>query len=332
MSRVGLTIGKFMPPHKGHELMIDLGAALCDEMIVLVSGKLDDPIPLELRYHWIADHYQGTNVHVMCDIDDIEMSEVDENGVATDPEFWRLWVEKIEAVVPEIAMVFTSDPYGRRLADELGARWVPADPRREMVKINATRIRNDPFGNFEYLMDEAKEYFAKKIVFIGPESCGKSTFTERFAKIYNTVGVLEYGRILAEVRNNEIDISDFFTIAEAQQALTKIMSRRANRFLFQDTELITTYLFAKIYLGVELLGLREDAFKQNFDLYVLLAPTVPWVDDGTRILPSDKERWDFFHKLEELLIAFQKPYVIVDADGFGLREDEVRRVIEERFL
>src|SRR5215831_12179430 len=59
--RRGLVIGKFMPLHRGHELVIDTAAAECDDVTVVVYDSevagASVPMPLDLRLGWVRELY-----------------------------------------------------------------------------------------------------------------------------------------------------------------------------------------------------------------------------------------------------------------------------------
>ena len=46
----GLLLGKFLPPHRGHQHLVDFAAACCERVTVLVCTRTDDPIPGADRY------------------------------------------------------------------------------------------------------------------------------------------------------------------------------------------------------------------------------------------------------------------------------------------
>ena len=53
-NHLGLVVGKFAPPHKGHQLLIDTALEACDLVIVLVYGNPDFPeMPVHARADWI---------------------------------------------------------------------------------------------------------------------------------------------------------------------------------------------------------------------------------------------------------------------------------------
>lgn len=320
MFKTGLTLGKFMPPHKGHEYMIDFAANMCENLIVIVGGQETDVIPVSLRLHWLEDHYTNkSNIRFIIDYQDVPVTTTDEHGTCTDPKFWDIWREKLKAIEPNIDAIFTSDRYGQRTADEIGAVWVPVDPKRELFQISATRIRENPMEYFSYLINEARSHFTKTVAIVGPESCGKTMLAKELAYVFDTVYVPEYGRILSEIKNNDLSENDFKLIADAQETLTKILLEKANQVLIQDTEMLTTYLFGKIYLNMDLTYLKDRAKGQTFDLYILLAPTVEWINDGTRVVSSDEKRWVFYNELKALLDELNKPYVVIDDKNYADR-------------
>ena len=46
---LGLVIGKFNPPHRGHKLLIDAATAQSEQTVLIVCAKPTDSIPGELR-------------------------------------------------------------------------------------------------------------------------------------------------------------------------------------------------------------------------------------------------------------------------------------------
>ena len=51
--RVGLTLGKFLPFHRGHELLIRTAHDICPLLVVLVGVSPDDKYSFEQRKAWI---------------------------------------------------------------------------------------------------------------------------------------------------------------------------------------------------------------------------------------------------------------------------------------
>ena len=48
-----------MPLHLGHIALIRFAATQCDEMIVSMTYKSNDPIDGELRFSWIKEYFKN---------------------------------------------------------------------------------------------------------------------------------------------------------------------------------------------------------------------------------------------------------------------------------
>lgn len=321
--KCGITIGKFMPLHRGHELMIEFGIAMCrDQFDIFVSGNEDDVIPLSVRWEWVQSKYGCLpNVYVHEHIDKSPTAiNIDENGTVLDPEFQEYWKNEFKRLVPDATHFVSSDMYGKTMAELLDIEWLPVDPKREMVNISATQIRNDPVTFFNYISDVAKPYFVKKIAIVGPESAGKSTMVEELADHFGSETVNEYGRTLSEVKENDLTKEDFFTIMRGQQALIDIaVSKAMSPFVFIDTEAYTTYLFSKIYLDEYADEILEYGHCQEIDHYIVLSPDVEWVDDGTRVLGDQDKREQFYEEIVDILDKQSKSYETVEETDFSER-------------
>ena len=60
--KVGFTIGKFAPFHKGHELLIDQAFSEMDEVYILINNTDVTNITLEERAKWIKEIYPKANI------------------------------------------------------------------------------------------------------------------------------------------------------------------------------------------------------------------------------------------------------------------------------
>ncbi|HRP36244.1 MAG TPA: adenylyltransferase/cytidyltransferase family protein, partial [Candidatus Dojkabacteria bacterium] len=211
---VGLTLGKFLPFHKGHELLIQTASAVCDQLIVLVGVSDDDPYSFEQRADWIRAADVNHNLHIMEQKELDKNAPKDKDGTITDESYWIKWLEDTKRLIDrsgtytnKITNIFTSDLYGERIAKELGAKWIPIDPDREIIPTSGTKVRSDIEANFCSLPSYVRKDLVKTVAILGPESVGKSTIIQKLSKKYMTVP--EYGRILSVNRKNDIDFSDF---------------------------------------------------------------------------------------------------------------------------
>jgi HTH-type transcriptional regulator, transcriptional repressor of NAD biosynthesis genes len=49
----GLVLGRFIPPHLGHQYLIDFAQQYVDELLLVVGTRPTDAIAGELRLEWI---------------------------------------------------------------------------------------------------------------------------------------------------------------------------------------------------------------------------------------------------------------------------------------
>jgi HTH-type transcriptional repressor of NAD biosynthesis genes len=327
MSKIGVTIGKFYPLHKGHELMIEMAASQLDELIVIVSSSediLDYKNPnhladLDMRHDIIKKKYAGRNITVLKHIDIIGTPKtVDEHGTATDPVFWEYWLNIFSILAPDATHFVSSDRYGRKAAELMGIEWFAIDPDRELIDISATRIRANPLKEWKYISREFRPMFVKKVVVIGAESSGKSTLVKDLGKAWNSPAVPEYGRIMTEiVGDREWDVEDFHNIVLRQQAMnTHAAMESETGIIFIDTEAYTTYLYCIEYLNIRSDTLLRMQQLEQFDLMVLVPNNIPWVDDGSRIQREPAKRNSFFHSMQIKMITA----LTVDLKSSGRKE------------
>lgn len=325
---VGVTVGKFMPLHKGHELMIKMGSKILDDLVVLVSGTETDEIPLDVRVNWIVDFVKKSGLENVCVLRHTDKSptpiEIDSNGTVLDEEFQQYWADEFFKHEPNLTHIVSSDWYGKTLADRMGLEWLPVDPTREMFPISATMIRENIDGMYNYISDSAKPYFQKKVVFVGPESTGKSTMSKNVASWFEGRYVPEYGRIVTEVKPDAGE-SEFENIFKGQKALVE-SAGVDKRLIVADTEAYTTFLFGQIYLDRDL---ECRKYHVPYDLYVLLAPTVEWVQDGNRVLEKQSIRWKFFEDMKQYLEDTGQRFVVVDDASWKDREAKVEQYVSE---
>jgi NadR type nicotinamide-nucleotide adenylyltransferase len=227
---------------------------------------------------------------------------------AEHPEFWRLWRELIRRELPgPIDYVFASEPYGTRMAEELGARYVPVDEARSLVPISATRIRQDPLAHWDFLPACVRPHFVRRVCVFGPESTGKSTLARDLAARFGTVHASEFARGLLDRKDGRCDPGDIPLIARGQAASEDALARQADRILFCDTDVLTTTIWSEVLFGNCPEELRAEAERRRYDLYLLTDVDVPWVQDGQRYLPY--ARAEFMERCVRALESRGRPYV-----------------------
>lgn len=317
----GLVIGKFMPLHLGHVALIRFAAAQCDELIVSMSYKPDDPIHASVRFEWLQEFFKNQpKIKTAISIDDF-----DDEALPL-KERTRAWASFIQKRFPPIDILFSSEDYGEPFAKHLGAQHVMFDKERKQFQVSGTIIRKNPFHYWHFLPDNVRPFFVKKICFYGPESTGKSTMAKHFAERYQTEFVPEVAREL--IISNDFTVEDIIRIGKAQTDRVKQKLKTANRFLFCDTDLITTEIYSQKYLKVIPEILIELEKEIHYDLYFLFDIDVPWVADGLRDLNDQREA---MKKIFEKELVKRKIQFIHVKGSWEQRERIIDDALQARF-
>jgi HTH-type transcriptional repressor of NAD biosynthesis genes len=134
------------------------------------------------------------------------------------------------------------------------------------------------------------------ICLYGPESTGKSIMAQHLAEKYRTEFVPEVAKEF--INSNNFTDNDIIKIGHAQTNRIKEKLKTANRFLFCDTDLITTQIYSRHYLGVVPPVLFELEKEIQYDHYFLFDIDVPWVSDGLRDLGERRKEMMKIFQLE----------------------------------
>ena len=280
----GLIVGKFYPPHRGHQFLIETALAQVDHLDVLICARPDQTISGELRKQWLEEIHPFAHVRV-----------IDDPGEDDNSEFWAKFTVQVLGYAPDV--VFTSEDYGDAFARHLGCRHVMVDRERLQVPISARAIRDVPLRHWEYLEPCVRAYFVKRICVVGAESTGKTTLARDLANHYQTTSVPEYGREYCEkLQAQGVDLwtyqwrsEEFVEIARRQEELENRMAREANRVLICDTDVLSTGIWHERYLGRKSPEVEAIAASQRHDLYLLTGCDIPFVQDGLRDGESIRE-------------------------------------------
>lgn len=298
----GLLLGKFLPPHRGHVYLCEFAQNFVDHLTIVVGTIPSEPIPGDLRFRWMKELFPNAHVvHLDKDLPQ-EPSE--------HPDFWNIWTRELKAIAPHpIDVVFASEDYGAKVAEVLGARFIPVDPDRSIMPVSGTAVRDNPYEHWELIPPNVREHYLKRVCVFGPESTGKSTLTKNLAEHFRTIGVPEYARTYLEQLGTELSQERLLDIARGQCASEDALAGAANKVLITDTDALLTTVWSKFLYNTCSLDLSTLAESKNYDLYLLTDVDVPWVEDSVRYLPEDRKN---FHALcEETLKKHGKNYVHV---------------------
>jgi len=162
-----------------------------------------------------------------------------------------------------------------------------------------------------------------RVCFHGAESTGKSELAKRLEARFGWPWVPEYGRAYCEDRGIDLSMADLLAIAEGQEAAMRAAAAGKPPLLILDTDQLMTAAWAEM-----LFGEVPDALMryEKADLYLLFAPDVPWIGDGTRFFGTADARARFAALAEEMLVRAGVPYARVSGD-WAERERQVVEAI-----
>jgi NadR type nicotinamide-nucleotide adenylyltransferase len=273
----GLVFGKFMPLHRGHQLLIERALAEVQETTVVVYDSSPPggypQMPLERRTRWLRDLYPHLQAIVP-----LEDPLRDEPLRAVEPEAAPVYAAQLRPLGP-FDRVYSSEEKYSAFAQALGAEHAVVEP----LPISGTAIRADPYGHRDWLDPRVYASLVEKIVFVGTESTGKTTIARTLAERFDTDWAHEYGRELWVERNGVLSFSDYLHIAETQVEREEALRPNARRFVFCDTNGWTTLHWSLRAYGCADARLWELAEATMGDYrWFLCLDDFPWEQDGWR--------------------------------------------------
>ncbi|WP_459195562.1 multifunctional transcriptional regulator/nicotinamide-nucleotide adenylyltransferase/ribosylnicotinamide kinase NadR [Wukongibacter baidiensis] len=312
MYKIGVFPGKFLPPHRGQLNAIINASTRCEKLYVVVSDNANvtkrlceqsgiKVMDLKTRAKWLSIELQN--------FDHIQVVMLDETGIPEQPRGWDAWAELLIETVPEkFDVVFGGEPkYQEPLGINLpGVAYELFDYKRERYPISGTAIRDNALKHWDYILGSVRPHFAKKVLITGTESCGKTTVTKYLAKIFHTSWVEEVGRYYSEryLGGNEdvYTLEDFEKIVQLHMEEEDKSIRTANKIVFIDTDATVTQYYCEMFLHEKSEKIDSLIDPDRYDIVLMFAPDVKWVDDGLRWLSGDDRRWQLHNKLKDMYI------------------------------
>ena len=306
-TKTGLTLGKFAPLHKGHQLIIDTALSETDHLLVLIYNCPDmTDVPLNVRASWIRDIYP--NVEVMEAWDGpLEIGDT--------PQIKRMHEEYILKTLAgrQITHFYSSEFYGEHVSQALGAVNRLVDPSRAKLPVSGTLLRENPYQYRQFIHPRVYRDLITNVVFLGAPSTGKTTIAEKLAQEFGTVWMPEYGREYWDTHHvdRRLTLEQLTEIAEGHLERENALLGEANRYLFTDTNAQTTYIFSLYYHGKADKRLIDyaNAASSRYDLVFLCDVDIPYDDTWDR--SGEGNRQVFQQQIVGDLAERKVPYFVL---------------------
>ena len=155
----------------------------------------------------------------------------------------------------------------------------------------------------------------RRICVTGPESTGKTTLTRQLAELTHAEWIPEASRLYAERVNRPLLAGDVSPIAREHLALADPAAERARSrgaALVLDTDLVSTVVYARHYYAMVPPWIERAERARRADLYLLCDVDVPWVPDGVRDRPAEREA--MFDLFRRALARRRANFIVVRGD------------------
>jgi nicotinamide riboside kinase len=142
-----------------------------------------------------------------------------------------------------------------------------------------------------------------RIAITGPECSGKSTLSEQLTWELDLPWTPEHARFYLGRLGRPYVPEDIIAIAKEQAA------QWINTSFIADTEMLVCSIWYEEKTGEKSLDIEQLLTEQNFDLYLLCTPDLPWAFDELRENPTDRDR--LFEQYKARLDELSLPYVVI---------------------
>lgn len=165
-----------------------------------------------------------------------------------------------------------------------------------------------------------------RVAFVGPECTGKTTLSEKLAEKFQTQWVPEFMRTYLQQKWDEkqqvCTWEDLLPIAHGQIFSENERIKKANKFIFCDTNLLELMIYSYIYYGKCPAEIEKYALENHYDIIFLTNIDVPWQADDLRDKPNEREF--MFREFQKMLDNHHKKYVILKGNL-----DERMQIVEK---
>lgn len=256
-----------------------------------------------------------------------------DQAIEQDPEapgFWDLWKGVLDNYIsiPSETVIVASETYGKKVAEIMGARFIPYDIDRSLNTTRATDVRAIPFAMFDQILPEFRKHLQTKVTIFGAESTGKTTLAKDIAAYMHMPWVFEWARPFLNYTVNEITVQSMNDIWMGQYALQQQMSQSPYPVVIQDTDLYSTIGYWELphwqqILGACPLDLKRDASWLQSDLYLITRSDIPFEPDPLRYGGDHREGSDAYWI--SVCEKYKLPYFVL---GSVIREERCEEAVD----
>ena len=143
--KIGFTIGKFAPFHKGHEYLIRTALKDMDEFYVVIYDTNDYDI--NMKEKWIKNVF--SNIHILKAFNSPKEYGLDENSI-------NIQMKYLSNILKDIPVThfYSSEEYGEYVSRYLDITNVLIDKDRNKFNISSRLIKENINKYKEYLNDD----------------------------------------------------------------------------------------------------------------------------------------------------------------------------------
>lgn len=134
--KIGFTIGKFAPFHKGHAYLIETALNEMDEFYVVVYDTPEFNIDIDTKIKWITKKFP--TVKILKAYDSPKKIGLDDESVKIQMEYLKEIIKDID-----VGYFYSSEEYGKYVAKYLNIENRVVDKERETFPISGTLLRGN---------------------------------------------------------------------------------------------------------------------------------------------------------------------------------------------
>lgn len=144
--KIGFTIGKFAPLHKGHEFLIETALNEMDEMYVVIYDTDKINIDIKKRASWINKLYPS--VKVLYAYDSPKQYGLDEKSV-------KIQMNYLSNIIKDIPVThfYCNEKYGEKVSEYLNIINRNVDIKKNKIPVSGTLLRENLEDNKGYIED-----------------------------------------------------------------------------------------------------------------------------------------------------------------------------------